>query len=205
MPKPRSRAFRARGRIGISFLVPSVAAVLLSRPLIRQGTWAAVLVDSMAWCFLAAGLSLRLSSIVFVGGRKGGCLITHGPYGVTRNPLYLGSLFVALASGMFLRSLSMAGAVLLVSIFYLVWVIRAEEEQLASLFAEDWKSYVASVPRLLPRRIGWSWGSDRYEVDLRAVRNESLRVLGMLSIPLAAGILNHARSQSWWPRLWWLP
>ncbi len=205
MAKPKDRTFRLRGWMGAAIGFPSAAAILLSRPFVPFGTWAGVACDAAGWAFLALGLSLRLSSILFVGGRKGKELVTTGPYSHCRNPLYLGSLMLALSIAAFLHSLSLVAAMLVTAAFYLWAVIPSEESQLSALFPEEWKAYVARVPRIEPRGFPLTWGRDRLEVDLRAFRNESLRALGMLAVPLLAVLLNHGRAQAWWPKLWWLP
>ncbi len=106
---------------------------------------------------------------------------------------------------LFLHSLSLAAAMLVAALFYLFAVIPSEEAQLESLFPVEWRAYVSRVPRLLPRGLPWKWGKERLEIDLRALRNESLRALGMMTVPPAAILLNHVRSQAWWSRLWTLP
>jgi protein-S-isoprenylcysteine O-methyltransferase Ste14 len=204
MVKPRSLGFRLRGAAGLVAFIPMAGAVLVSRPVVRPGTWEGLAFDAAAWVLFSAGVFLRLSSIVFVGGRKGKSLVTNGPYSSCRNPLYLGSLQIALSAAMFLHSLAALAAILIAGAFYVAVVIPSEERQLSEAFPEEWKRYAAKVPRLIPR-LSWEAGGGLIEVDLRALRNESLRVLGMGAIPLAAHVLWHLRAQAWWPVWWTLP
>src|SRR5450755_572676 len=77
-------------------------------------------------------------------------LATGGPYAYTRNPLYLGSLILAI--GFALAALSwwiVAGIVLLFFAIYLP-VIRGEEVFLREHFPQ-FEDYARQVPRLLPR------------------------------------------------------
>lgn len=77
-------------------------------------------------------------------------LATGGPYAHTRNPLYLGSLILAI--GFVLASRSwwiVAGIVLLFFAIYLP-VIRAEEVFLRERFLQ-FDDYSRQVPRLFPR------------------------------------------------------
>ena len=105
-----------------------------------------------------------------------------------------------------MKSLVMLGAILLVSGFYIAFVIRSEELQLEAAFGDEWRKYVASVPRILPRIPPKAESEKKREVDLRALKNEVLRVAGILvAIPLAAHVLNFARQQPGWPHFWPIP
>jgi len=91
-------------------------------------------------------------------------LATRGPYAYTRNPLYLGSLILAL--GFALASLNGWVAIGLVVIFAGIYlpVIQAEEIFLRTRFPE-FAQYAGKVPRIFPRVRhfphpdgGFSWG-----------------------------------------------
>ena len=77
-------------------------------------------------------------------------LATSGPYAYTRNPLYLGSLILALGFALAARSWWIAG--ILVVMFFAIYmpVIRGEEVFLREHFAE-FEEYARQVPRLFPR------------------------------------------------------
>ena len=77
-------------------------------------------------------------------------LTTSGPYAYTRNPLYLGSIVIAL--GFAVAALSWWIALALVVLFVAIYipVILAEESFLRSRFSE-FDQYARRVPRLLPR------------------------------------------------------
>jgi len=96
-------------------------------------------------------------------------LVTTGPFGYTRNPLYLGS--TAMGAGFCLMShfwwswLLLVGAL---AVFYLP-TVGEEERSLAKNYAEDYARYRTQVPRfglrLRPYRpegggdLGFSWRS----------------------------------------------
>ena len=203
MAKPKSASFYLRGVMGILVLVPALGAVLFSRPWLRGGRWADLALFA-AGCALAwAGGLLRLWAIVYIGGRKGNEVVSNGPYACCRNPLYLGSLLVGLSFAFFARSASVLAAVLLLSSLYLGLVIRSEERQLEGLFGQAWRDYAAAVPRLLPRP-GWK-SQKRVEVDLRAFRNETLRLTGIAMIPLFMTGVGVLRQLPGWPKLFTLP
>jgi len=203
--KPKSIGFRLRGVAGIVALLPMVGVIIFSQRWapIDKGTWGGLGLDVAGWFLFVAGCFLRISAIVFVGGRKGKGVVTNGPYSMCRNPLYLGSLLIALSGALMLHCLSAVGGILVASVFYLAIVIPSEERQLHEAFKEEWEAFVSSTPRIIPR-FRWTAGEQWQEVDLRALRNESLRVIGMGMLPLFVTVTWYLRSplcQSWWPGL----
>jgi protein-S-isoprenylcysteine O-methyltransferase Ste14 len=83
--------------------------------------------------------------------RKHKQLATSGPYAFTRNPLYLGSVF--LAAGFSVASHSLISALLLaayLAIFYPV-VIRREQAELKTLYGAAFVEYASQVPAFWPR------------------------------------------------------
>jgi protein-S-isoprenylcysteine O-methyltransferase Ste14 len=105
---------------------------------------------SMAWSLLLVipGLWLRGYAAGYV--KKNAELTMTGPYGYTRNPLYLGSMLIAF--GFAAASKSIVIVLLLAVLFAVIYipVIHSEEAYLRSKF-ESFDVYAASVPRLLPR------------------------------------------------------
>lgn len=76
-------------------------------------------------------------------------LVGDGPYRLTRNPLYLGNMFMVLGLGILLN-LS-AFLVLVVGMWILVRLfIRDEEAGFEESGGESYRAYRAAVPRLLP-------------------------------------------------------
>jgi protein-S-isoprenylcysteine O-methyltransferase Ste14 len=83
--------------------------------------------------------------------RKHKKLAVSGPYAFTRNPLYLGSVF--LAAGFSVASHSWVSTLLLgayLAIFYPV-VIRREQFELKALYGEAFMEYASLVPAFWPR------------------------------------------------------
>lgn len=148
---------------------------------------------------LAAGVPVALVGEVlrlWASGHleKTRSLATGGPYAHTRNPLYLGSVLMAL--GLAIASSSLATA--LVAAAYLAAfypaIIREEAEFLRGKFAPDYQAWASEVPAFLPR---WSPGgrrSSRFGWD-RVRANREWR--SALTIPLIA-LLLYARGR-------WLP
>jgi protein-S-isoprenylcysteine O-methyltransferase Ste14 len=76
-------------------------------------------------------------------------LVTHGPYALTRNPMYLGHLLFAGGLTLSTRSpLALAATVSLVPWF--AERARIDERRLAELFGSDFEDYCRRVPRWLP-------------------------------------------------------
>ena len=113
------------------------------------------------WLARPSWVTMGLSLLLVVPGvwlrgyaagyvRKNMELTRTGPYGHTRNPLYLGSMMIAFgfaaAAGSWV--ILMALAVLFAAIYWPT--IRGEEAYLREKFA-GFDTYARSVPRLLPR------------------------------------------------------
>jgi len=93
------------------------------------------------------GLALRAWAAGHLA--KNESLAVAGPYALTRNPLYLGSLIVAL--GLAVAGASVFLTLLFVTVFVLVYypVMELEEQHLRNLFP-GYAEYADRVPLLLP-------------------------------------------------------
>lgn len=105
---------------------------------------------SLLWSLLLVlpGLWLRGYAAGYV--KKNAELTMTGPYGYTRNPLYLGSMMIAF--GFAAASMSWWVVLVLAILFAVIYVpvIGSEENFLRANFA-GFGAYAARVPRLLPR------------------------------------------------------
>jgi protein-S-isoprenylcysteine O-methyltransferase Ste14 len=134
---PKSYAdFVQRLRVPIGFLLVAAFAYW-SSPTARSLAWGAPI--------SVAGLLLRGWAAGHLA--KNQSLAVSGPYAFTRNPLYLGTLLVAL--GLVVASRQPGLAVLFAMAFGLVYLpaIELEEQHLRTLFPE-YASYARRVPRL---------------------------------------------------------
>ena len=133
-----------RIRVPLGFVV-AVLFIWLSRP---------------TWVSLAAGAAVSLVGIwirALAAGhvRKNAERTTTGPYSYTRNPLYLGSIVIALVFAIGARAWTSPAFVIAIALavmFTLIYVpvIRSEEKFLRGTFA-GFGDYYKNVPRLLPR------------------------------------------------------
>ena len=128
-----------RIRVPLGFAV-AAAYIFLCRP-----TKTSILIGAV---FAIAGLTLRALASGHV--KKNEELTISGPYAYTRNPLYFGSLVLAI--GFVVAARSWWIAVILLAMFFVVYlpVIRAEEAFLDARFP-NFQEYRRNVPRLFPR------------------------------------------------------
>jgi protein-S-isoprenylcysteine O-methyltransferase Ste14 len=120
------------------------------------------------------GALLRLWAAGYID--KGKALATEGPYALTRNPLYLGSFFMALGvllAGQGYWLLLPFGA------FYLMLylpVMRREEQELLQGYGEQFLEYTRRVPMFFPSFHAASARSSSF-LWSRVVRNREHRTL----------------------------
>jgi protein-S-isoprenylcysteine O-methyltransferase Ste14 len=118
-------------------------------------------------------------------------LATGGPYAYTRNPLYLGSLILAIGFALAARSWwIVAGIILLFFAIYLP-VIRAEEVFLREHFPQ-FEDYARQVPRFLPRLLPSERSRGAFSWDLYWKHREYNATLGaaaMLAVLVAKMLL----------------
>ncbi len=133
-----------------------VAALLLNWAFPLPTPWLGVLRDVGALMVLA-GLSLGLWSVRLMmkshtspdPHRPTTALVTHGPYGRTRNPIYLGFFLIYLGFTFMAGTLwgILLGPVLLVTVS--LAVVRAEERYLEAKFAAGYALYKSRVRQWL--------------------------------------------------------
>jgi protein-S-isoprenylcysteine O-methyltransferase Ste14 len=130
-------ARRIRVPLGFAF---AAAYLWLATPTVRS---------LLVGCCIA-GIGLLVRGLASGHVTKNEQLTMTGPYAYTRNPLYLGSLIIAL--GFAIASRSWLVVVIAVTFLFAIYlpVIRSEEEFLRTRFPE-FDQYSRNVPRLFPR------------------------------------------------------
>jgi protein-S-isoprenylcysteine O-methyltransferase Ste14 len=197
-------AERRRGKIGVGLLVPLLALAAVSPPLAGGGSWASLMIQSLACTLFLAGGACRFWAMLYIGGRKGRMVVSQGPYSLLRNPLYFGTFLMSLALVVFLENLTSIIGFAAISTIYLGSTIPSEERRLSSKLGEDYRGYCRRVPRFWPRLSGLST-SRRISVDVHCLALEARRALLWMWIPVAGQVLVTLRLQSWWPQLTCLP
>jgi len=117
-------------------------------------------------------------------------LATSGPYAYTRNPLYLGSLVLAIGFAVAARSIWIAAAMLVMFFVIYLPVIRDEEHFLRGRFPE-FEEYARHVPRLLPRISPFRSGDTRFSWELYWKHREYNALLGSAAVLLVLAAKLH--------------
>jgi protein-S-isoprenylcysteine O-methyltransferase Ste14 len=130
----------------------------------------------------------RTWTSLYIGGRKNQLLVTHGPYAISRNPLYVFSIIGAIGVGAQIGSIAAALACGVVTWAVFLWTARYEEAALETAFGDAYRRYCAEVPRFLPKPSRWR-APEAVEVYPRIVVTTFADALFfLLAIPLAQGI-----------------
>jgi protein-S-isoprenylcysteine O-methyltransferase Ste14 len=107
-------------------------------------------VIGIAFLIIAGYLAKTGLSIVFGEERREPGVIRKGVFGVVRHPVYLSEIL--LYFGLFMLSMSLASAVVLVIAFiFLHYISRYEEGLLIEHFGEEYEQYMREVPMWIPR------------------------------------------------------
>lgn len=148
------RAWLSKKRITISIVVFS-ALVLFNLMVVRTRP-ADPFTPQNIETVLATGLViLGLAVRSWAAGtlHKGRELTDHGPYALTRNPLYVGSFLMMFGFCLLMHDwLALAFVAGPMAVMY--WLqVAFEERTLEKLFGEKWQKYAQKTGRLFPRRI----------------------------------------------------
>jgi protein-S-isoprenylcysteine O-methyltransferase Ste14 len=146
-----SRLFLWRGWISAVVFLPIVSMAAFSRPRIAEGTWPDGIMDLVGWIILAGGIFVQLWATLYVGGRKSQTLVTSGPYALCRRPLYVASFLIIVALGVFMLSLSVVAAALVLACIYAIFVVPSEERHALACCGESYRAYAACTPRMAGR------------------------------------------------------
>ncbi|HEU5232487.1 MAG TPA: isoprenylcysteine carboxylmethyltransferase family protein [Terriglobales bacterium] len=133
---------------------------------------------------VTAGLAVR--AVASGQLKKNEALAISGPYSYTRNPLYLGSILIAVGFAIAARSAWIWLVLLVFFVAIYVPVIRSEEAFLRSKFP-DFELYARRVPRILPRWSGESVTS-QFSRELYLKHREYNALIGAALIMLAIAV-----------------
>lgn len=142
-----------KGTSNRTFVLWPIALLLLEA--VRDGGWPVMnlwALPLLAWGYLQYRLVGRLRTARGGGGpglsHPPQRLVTNGPYGITRNPMYLGHLIFFLG-----LALLLAGPAWLVFAAHLIWFdrrVRGDESHMQELFGGDYDAYRMRVKRWVP-------------------------------------------------------
>ena len=159
MPELRSDTSGVKFPPPLVFVLGFAAGYALQRlvpvtvvPTAGRGLW-----QGLGWGLVAFGVALMGSAVVAF--RRAGttpnstkpttAFVTQGPYRFTRNPMYVGWVFIYLGADLLTRALW--PLVLLPAVLFLMRrrVIALEEAYLERKFTDDYRAYRARVRRWL--------------------------------------------------------
>lgn len=143
----------ARKRIFWSriFLGALLVFIVFSAPPWPEESYPALVVEILGYVLLVAATLGRLWCATYIAGAKDRTLMQDGPYSVVRNPLYLSNFLGAVGFGLSTENLVATVIILVVFTTFYPFVVRREEKQLATQFADAFADYVRRVPRWWPR------------------------------------------------------
>jgi protein-S-isoprenylcysteine O-methyltransferase Ste14 len=145
--------------VGLWLLLPCLAGPAAAFPLWYLPSWAlnrAGLVLGLAgivggyagtlWCYASLGDAWRIG----VDRKEKNPLVTRGPYGRVRHPIYLFQLVMLVGAAALLPSLL---ALLILAVHLPCVLVKAADEEayLLGLHGEAYRGYIARTGRLLPR------------------------------------------------------
>src|SRR5271170_2067953 len=142
-------------------------------------TTASMLIGS---ALIIPGLAIRALASGHV--QKNEQLTTTGPYAYTRNPLYLGSLILAVGFAISARNWWIGAGLILIFLGIYLPVIRGEEVFLRERFPE-FAEYARQVPRLLPRLSAFNHGRGTFSWELYWKHREYNATLGTVAMTAA--------------------
>jgi protein-S-isoprenylcysteine O-methyltransferase Ste14 len=204
MSLAHSWSYQYRLPITLGCCITAWTLATLSRPLILEGTAADLWWDAGGWLLLASGMGLRLWATLCIAGRKRKSLVDFGPYSLCRNPLYWGTLLIALAVMAFFKSVTFAVIGLLPLAIYLIGVVPTEERYLTTRLGAEYEDYCRRVPRWWPNFAHYRAATVPWSLAAPAVRRECW-CLTLCLVLLAPGVQvscfvrGHDWLGYWWP------
>lgn len=141
------------------------------------------------WIFIAIGIVVAVPGILLralASGhvKKNEELATSGPYAYTRNPLYLGSLIMAVGFSLAARSVWVLLLIFVMFVTIYLPVIRAEEAYLRKTFPV-FDEYARNVPRMLPRFRSFDGAHSGFSGALYRQHREYNAILGTVALMAA--------------------
>lgn len=203
-PESLSGLQQRRKRVVLISGLLLLVALLFSDALWPSGSILHESSEMLGYALIFLCIAGRSWCSLYIGGRKKAQLIEEGPYSVSRNPLYLFSVFGGIGIGLQTGNLT-TGLVCGLFVFAIFSVvIQREEAFLISRFPAAFATYAARVPRWGPRLSRWQ-SSEELLVRPRFVLITFRDALGFLAaIPLFE-VVEWAQGAGWLPVLLHLP
>jgi protein-S-isoprenylcysteine O-methyltransferase Ste14 len=145
----RERLFKLRSYTPLPFLIVMLLFAAPTVTTLVAGLAITVLGEAIRfWGVAIAGTETRTT------GEPGATnLITDGPFGYVRNPLYVGNILMYTGFGVMSNALMpwLPIVALAYFVFQYAMIISREEQHLRQAFGDEYVRYVENVPRFVPR------------------------------------------------------
>ena len=194
-------AYQSRIPLTVGCILTGLALFLLSKPNIREDQLADFWLDVAGCVALGAGVLIRLWATRSIAGRKAREVVSEGPYSLCRNPLYWGTLLIAVGACLFLKSWTFAVISLGPILLYPLAVVPAEERYLRNKLGQPYLDYCNRVPRWWPRLSGYQ-PSPTTAASSAAARAEAIRSVWWVLIPVLCNALCWLRDQPGLLKVW---
>jgi len=156
---------------------------------------ASVFSATLGVVLIAFGEIFRIYAVSFIGGvsrtrssSTGQRLITDGPFGWVRNPLYVGNFFITLGLAVFGGVTWFVILVIALFAFQYYCIVRYEEKLLTKKFGEEYQHYLDTVPAWIPIRVpplaDWQW-PETFSPALKSEKR-TLMAIGVILLALVA-------------------
>lgn len=153
--------------------------------------------DAVGIGIILFGFLFRIAARGYKSERSnsGKTLITDGPYGLMRHPMYFGTLLIGL--GVILVLFEWWAFPLFLTVFLLIYIpqVRKEERLLSSRFGQGYELYSKKIPNYFPKGLSlfkidlgdylffkWSW-----------VKKELVSLVAVMSLIIAAEMWEDVR------------
>ena len=109
--------------------------------------------EAFGFALVLFGLLLRVSARGFKAesSKEGQALVEGGPYKLVRNPMYLGIVMIGLGVALIFFKWWAHAIFLLIFTARYITLIFKEEKRLIQAFGENYRNYMKSTPRILPK------------------------------------------------------
>jgi protein-S-isoprenylcysteine O-methyltransferase Ste14 len=176
---------------GLLLSLPAAALALFGRPNARSVTRGLPLAFAgeiiRCWAVGHSGATTRNDAVTAPK------LVTEGPYGHVRNPLYIGNFVTAAGFALAFTGrnscaarLALAGGSLAAMAAVYAIIVPHEEAFLRSKFGEEFERYCERVPRLIPQLSSAGSGQATWDADvLIAAESRTFALFGAMLAALA--------------------
>jgi protein-S-isoprenylcysteine O-methyltransferase Ste14 len=130
----------------------------------KDCAWMQRVLFLIAVMLVGIGTLGRMWCSMYIAGRKKAQLVTTGPYGMCRNPLYFFSFLGAVGLGCATGTLTVPAIIAGAFALYYPGTIKGEEGELAKRHGQPFQAYLNAVPAFFPK-FSLLQEPEKYEVN----------------------------------------